>query len=51
MFFDGYIWWLKQKNPMSVEEFEALSKGIAKATIDGIRRSFEKAERNRQNGS
>ena len=51
MFFDGYIWWLRQKNPMSVEEFEALSKGIAKATIDGIRRSFEKSERNWKNRS
>ena len=51
MFFDGYIWWLKQKDPMSAEEFEALSKSITKATIDGIRRSFEKAERNRQSSS
>ena len=51
MFFDGYIWWLKQKEPMSAGEFETLSKGITRATIDGIRRSFEKSERYRQNGS
>lgn len=44
MFFDGYNWWLKQKEPMSWEDFEALSKSITRATADGILRSFQKSE-------
>ena len=51
MFFDGYIWWLKKKEPMSAEEFETLSKSITLATVDGIRRSFEKSEAYRRNQS
>ena len=51
MFFDGYIWWLKKKEPMSAEEFETLSKSITVATVDGIRRSFEKSEAYRRNQS
>ena len=51
MFFDGYIWWLKKKEPMSAEEFETLSKSITMATVDGIRRSFEKSEAYRRNQS
>ena len=40
---------LKRRQP--AEEFETLSKGITRATIDGIRRSFEKSERYRRNQS
>ena len=47
-FFDGYIWWLKKKEPMSAEEFETLSKGIAKATADAVLRSFAKSDDYRQ---
>ena len=43
-FFDGYIWWLREKDPMPWEEFEALSKSIAMATADGILRSFKKSQ-------
>ena len=43
-FFDAYIWWLGKKDPMPWEDFEALSKSVAKATADGVLRSFKKSE-------
>ena len=43
-FFDGYVWWFSQKDPMPAEEFEALSKTICRAAAEGVLRSFEKAE-------
>lgn len=42
-FFDAYVWWLGKKEPMTWEEFESLSKSVAKATADGILRSFAKS--------
>ena len=47
MFFDGYIWWLKKKDPMPWEEFEALSKSVTKATAQAIAASFKKSEQYR----
>ena len=46
-FFDGYIWWLKKKDPMPWEEFEALSKSVTRATAQAILASFDKSEQYR----
>ena len=43
-FFDGYIWWLKKKDPMPWEEFEALSKSVTRATAQAILASFDKSD-------
>lgn len=47
MFFDGYIWWLKKKDPMPWEEFEALSKSVTRSTAQAILASFDKSEQYR----
>ena len=44
MFFDGYVWWLKKKEPMSWEAFESLSKSVTKATAQAILASFDKSD-------
>ena len=51
MFFDGYIWWLKKKDPMPWEDFEALSKSVTKATAQAILASFDKSDAYRQEQS
>ena len=46
-FFDGYLWWLGNKEPISWEEFETLSKSVCRSTVNGIMRSFQKAQTNK----